>query len=111
MIGRSRSASVVLVLFLVAVGLAAASTAGAQVPAWGNPGQCYYGGNSKCWVYSHAMDQGLTSCAVVDMAFDPGHVGPFGYTRSAATDIANVAINEGYQWAGGCYDNNDRDPT
>jgi cell wall-associated NlpC family hydrolase len=60
-------------------------------------------------VYSHTADQGRTSCAVVDVGYDPGHVGPFGYTRAAATDIANIAVGEGYQWAGGCYDNDDRD--
>lgn len=108
---RSLGAKLAFVLFLGAVGLAAASTASAGVPGWGNPGGCYYGANSKCWVYSHPSDQGRTSCAVVDIAFDPGHIGPFGYTRAAATDIANIAVNEGYQWAGGCYDNDDRDPT
>ena len=93
-----------------------ASTAGAgsrraqSVPAWGDPGNCYYGPpNTKCWVYSHAADAGRTSCAVVDASYDPGHVGPYGYTRAAATDIANIANGEGYQWAGGCYDNDDKD--
>jgi hypothetical protein len=46
---------------------------------------------------------------VVDLGFDPGHVGRFGYTRAAAADIANIAVGEGYQWAGGCYDDNNRD--
>ncbi|HEX3455983.1 MAG TPA: hypothetical protein VHS03_15270 [Gaiellaceae bacterium] len=105
----------VAVATVAALVLAAGATAGISrslgVPGWGNPGGCYYGANSKCWVYSHAADQNRTSCQVVDLDYDPGHSGPNSYTRSAATDIANIAVNEGYQWAGGCYDNNDRDPT
>ena len=46
---------------------------------------------------------------MVDISFDPGHVGPFGYKRAAAAGIADIAVGEGYQWAGGCYDNDDRD--
>jgi len=111
----SRIVPFLLALVLAGVCLATASGAGAgsrrlaSVPEWGNPGSCYYGANSKCWVYSHAADQGRTACAVVDIGWDPGHVGPFGYTRAAATDVANIAVGEGYQWAGGCYDNDDRD--
>jgi hypothetical protein len=83
------------------------------VPSWGNPGSCYYANNYGCWVlgWNHAADQGRTVCRVVDISYDPGHVGPFGYKRAAARDIANIAVGEGYQWAGGCYDNNNRDPT
>jgi hypothetical protein len=99
-----------VVLFAVAV-LVMAAGAAAGIPGWGNPGGCYYGASSKCWVYSHTSDQGRSSCQVVDVDYDPGHTGPNSYTRSAATGIANIAVNEGYQWAGGCYDNNDRDPT
>src|SRR5215469_10146485 len=95
----------------LAAGVAAGTRRNLSVPGWGNPGGCYYGANSKCWVYSHSVDQGFTSCQVLDISADPGHTGPNTYTRSAATDIANIAVNEGYQWAGGCYDNNDRDPT
>jgi hypothetical protein len=80
-----------------------------SVPDWGNPGACYYGATWKCWVYNHPSDQGRTSCAVVDISYDPGHVGPFGYRRAAATDIANIAVEEGYQWAGGCYNDDDTD--
>lgn len=114
---RSRRANFALALFLVGFCLAMASTAAASsrhlfgVPWWGDPGGCYYGPNWKCWVYSHSADQGRTSCAAVDEYFDPGHVGPFGYKRSAAIDIANIAVGEGYQWAGGCYDDDNRDPT
>ena len=106
-----------LVSLVAAFCLVLTATAGAGsrrsrgVPDWGNPGGCYYGANSKCWVYSHASDQRRTSCRVVDLGYDPGHAGPFGYKRAAATDIANIAVGEGYQWAGGCYDNDDRDPT
>ena len=104
---RSKRANFALALFLVGFCLAMASTAAASsrhllgVPWWGDPGGCYYGANWKCWVYSHTADQGRTSCAVVDEYFDPGHTGPFGYKRAAAEDIANIAVGEGYQWAGG----------
>ena len=104
-------------LFLLGFCLAAATTAAAgvrhaeSVPSWGNPGGCYYGASTKCWVYSHALDQGHMSCSVVDISFDPGHTGPYGWKRSQAAAIANAALHEGYQWAGGCYDNNDQDPT
>src|SRR5579864_1293892 len=92
--GRSLGTRLALVFLLAAAGLGAAATAGAGAPGWGNPGGCYYGTSTKCWVYSHPSDQGRTSCAVVDVAFDPGHVGPFGYTRAAATDIANIRSEE-----------------
>ncbi|HZR93006.1 MAG TPA: hypothetical protein VFA44_11445 [Gaiellaceae bacterium] len=95
---------------VAAPGFAAAGR-GAWVPGWGDPGSCYYGANSKCWVYSHPADQGRTACRVADISYDPGHVGPGGYSRQAATEIANIADREGYQWAGGCFDNNDADPT
>ena len=114
MSGRANFAFVLLLLgfSLVIASSAAGGIRRAQgVPWWGDPGGCYYGVNSKCWVYNHSSDQGRTSCAVVDEYFNPGHVGPFGYTRSAAVDVANIAMGEGYQWAGGCYDNNDKDPT
>jgi hypothetical protein len=113
----SRRANFGFALLLVGFSLviACAATASSRradsVPDWGNPQGCYYGANWKCWVYNHATDQGRTSCAVVDISYDPGHVGSFGYKRAAAADIANIALNEGYQWAGGCYDNDDRDPT
>lgn len=113
----SRRVNLAFALLFAGVSLVVSSTSAAgnrraqSVPYWGDPQGCYYGANWKCWVYSHSADQGRTSCAVVDVSYDPGHVGPFGYTRSAATDIANVAVGEGYQWAGGCWDNNDRDPT
>ncbi len=94
---------------VIAASATASSNRAQGVPEWGDPQGCYYGANSKCWVYSHSSDQGRTACAAVDIGFDPGHVGPFGYTRAAATDIANIAVGEGYQWAGGCYDDNDRD--
>jgi len=103
----SGRANFAFVLSLVAFSLMIACTATAGirrvqgVPPWGNPGGCYYGPNWKCWVYSHPSDQARSSCAVVDEYYDPGHVGPFGYKRSAAADIANVALGEGYQWAGG----------
>lgn len=91
---------------------AAAATSRARgVPSWGSPGGCYYGVSSKCWVYSHPSDQGRTSCQVVDEYYDPGHANAGAYTRTDATDIANVAVGEGYQWAGGCYDADDHDPT
>src|SRR6266513_5867976 len=97
----SKRANFALALFLVGFCLAMASTAAASsnrtqgVPWWGDPQGCYYGPpNSKCWVYSHPADQGKTSCAVVDEYYDPGHADPFGYTRSAATDIANIAVGE-----------------
>ena len=103
----------VVLFVLAALSLATQAGAGSRrsqgVPGWGNPGGCYYGANSKCWVYSHPADQGRTSCQVLDISADPGHTGPNTYTRSAATGIANIAVGEGYQWAGGCYDNNDRD--
>lgn len=114
---RSKRANFALVLFLVGFCLAMVSTAAAStrrtqgVPSWGDPGGCYYGPNWKCWVYSHPADQNRTSCAVVDIGYNPGSVGPFGYTRAAATDVANTAMQEGYQWAGGCYDDNGHDPT
>ena len=38
---------------------------------------------------------------VADIGYSPGSVGPWGFTRSAATGIANIAMHEGYQWAGG----------
>jgi hypothetical protein len=112
----SKRMSLALVLTLAGLCLLLAAIAGASnrrvqsVPSWGDPGSCYYGANTKCWVYSHASDQGRTSCLVADVDYDPGHVGPFGYKRAAAADIANIAVGEGYQWAGGCYDNDDRDP-
>ena len=111
----SRRATFALGLLLVGLCLMMASTAGAgskrakSVPWWGDPGGCYYGANSKCWVYSHPADQGHTSCQVLDIGADPGHIGPFGYTRAAASDIANIAVGEGYQWAGGCYNDDDID--
>jgi hypothetical protein len=114
---RSKRANFAGLLFLVAFCLVIASTAAAStrrvqgVPSWGDPGGCYYGAKSKCWVYSHTADQGSTSCAVVDEYYDPGHIGPSGYKRSAAANIANIAVGEGYQWAGGCFDDNNRDPT
>ena len=93
--------------------IASGATAGQRhvqgVPDWGNPGGCYYGANAKCWVYSHTADQGRTSCLVVDVGYDPGHTGPFGLKRSNGAEIANIAVGEGYQWAGGCYDDNDKD--
>src|SRR5438046_5396536 len=111
---RANFAFALLVLGFSLV-IAASATAGIRrasgVPWWGDPQGCLYGANWKCWVYNHPSDQGRTSCAVVDEYYDPGHVGPFGYTRSAAADVANIAMGEGYQWAGGCYDNNDQDPT
>ena len=114
----SKGANFAFAALLVAFSLviAATATAGNQrvrsVPSWGDPGGCYYGPpNSKCWVYSHTADQGRTSCQVVDIGYDPGHIGPFGLKRANAAEIANIAIGEGYQWAGGCYDNDDRDPT
>jgi hypothetical protein len=113
----SRRVNFAFTVLLVAFSLviAASATAGnersSSVPSWGDPGGCYYGPNWKCWVYSHTADQGRTSCQVVDIGYDPGHVGPFGLKRSNAAEIANIAIGEGYQWAGGCYDNDDRDPT
>ncbi len=88
---------------------AGSSSRASGVPWWGDPQGCYYGANWKCWVYSHSSDQGRTTCLTADISYDPGHVGPFGYTRSAATDIANIAVGEGYQWSGGCYDNDDKD--
>ncbi len=106
---------IVSVILFVLAALSLATQAGAgsrrsqEVPGWGNPGGCYYGANSKCWVYSHPADQGRTSCQVLDISADPGHTGPNTVTRSSATEIANIAVGEGYQWAGGCYDNNDRD--
>jgi hypothetical protein len=113
----SKRANFAFALLLVALSLVTAGTAMAAgrhafgIPWWGDPGGCYYGPNWKCWVYNHPVDQGRTSCAVVDEYYDPGHVGPFGYKRSAAADVANIAIGEGYQWAGGCYDDNNSDPT
>ncbi len=104
---RWKRANFARVLFLVGLCLAIASTAAASsrraqgVPSWGDPGGCYYGAKSKCWVYSHPADQGQTTCQAVDEYYDPGHVDPFGYTRAAATEIANIAVGEGYQWAGG----------
>jgi len=114
----AKRANFALALLLVAFGLVIACTATAGtrraqgVPDWGNPGGCYWSPNTRCWVYSHSGDQGRTSCAVVDISYDPGHVGPFGYRRSAAADVANIAVGEGYQWAGGCYndDGNDNRP-
>jgi hypothetical protein len=114
---KSKRGNFLSVVLLVGFCLAIASTAAATsrrtqgVPWWGDPQGCYYGPNWKCWVYSHPADQGRTSCSVVDISYNPGSVGPFGYTRSGASDIANIAMQEGYQWAGGCYDNNDGDPT
>src|SRR5438876_903803 len=111
----SRRANFAFALLLLGFSLVIVASATASskrimgVPEWGDPQGCIYGANWKCWVYSHTSDQGRTSCAVVDVGYDPGHVGPFGYTRSAATDIANIAVGEGYQWAGGCYDNDDKD--
>lgn len=111
----SRRVTFVAALLLLGCSLVMGATASAgtrrtkSVPSWGNPGGCYYGANSKCWVYSHSSDQGRTSCSVVDIGYNPGHVGPFGYKRAAAADIANIAVGEGYQWAGGCFDDNDRD--
>jgi hypothetical protein len=115
--GRLKRANFARVLFLVGFCLAMASTAAASsrraqgVPWWGDPQGCYYGANSKCWVYSHPADQGRTSCSAVDISYNPGKVGPFGYKRSAAANVANIAMQEGYQWAGGCYADDDRDPT
>ena len=112
----SKRATFALGLLLIGLCLMTVSTAGAGsrqvkgVPWWGDPGGCYYGPpNTKCWVYLHTADQGRTSCQVVDIGYDPGHVGPFGYTRSAAAAIADIAVGEGYQWSGGCYDNDDKD--
>ncbi len=112
----SKRATFALGLLLVGLCLMTASTAGAgssrakDAPWWGDPGSCYYGPpNTKCWVYSHAADQGRTSCQVVDIGYDPGHVGPFGYKRAAAAGIADIAVGEGYQWSGGCYDDNGKD--
>jgi hypothetical protein len=113
----SKRANFAFAALLVAFSLVVAATATAgnrhvtSVPSWGDPGGCYFGPNWKCWVYSHSADQGRTSCQVVDSSYDPGHVGPFGLKRANAAEIANIAIGEGYQWAGGCYDNDDRDPT
>jgi hypothetical protein len=113
----SKRANFASALLLLGLSLVIACTASASsrrvqgVPWWGDPQGCYWGANYKCWVYNHTSDQGRTSCAAVDEYYDPGHVGPFGYTRSAAAGIANIAIGEGYQWAGGCYDADDRDPT
>jgi hypothetical protein len=112
---KPKRAGLALALAAAGLCLVLVATAGASVrrslgiPDWGDPGGCYSGPNWTCWVYSHGSDQGRTSCRVVDIGFDPGHVGPFGYKREAATDIANIAVGEGYQWAGGCYDDNDRD--
>jgi hypothetical protein len=104
--------------FALAFSLVMAATASAgtarlrSVPSWGNPQSCYYGPpNTKCWVYHHNADQGRTSCAVVDIGYNPGSVGPFGYKRWQAASIADAARHEGYQWAGGCYDDDNRDPT
>jgi hypothetical protein len=114
---RSKRIGLALVVSLAGLCLVLTATAGASskrsqgVPGWGDPGGCYYGVNAKCWVYQHPADQGRSSCQVVDIAYDPGHSGPSTYRRSAATDVANIAVGEGYQWAGGCYDNDDRDPT
>ena len=111
----SKRANFAFALLLVAFTLVVACTASAStrhalgVPSWGDPGGCYWSPITKCWVYSHLSDQGRTSCAVVDEYYDPGHVGPFGYRRSAAADVANIAMGEGYQWAGGCYNNDDAD--
>jgi len=111
----SKRTCLTLVAALAAICLLLSATAGANsrrtagVPGWGDPGGCYYGPNWKCWVYSHTADQGKTSCQVIDADYDPGHVGPNAYKRAAAADIANIAVGEGYQWAGGCYDNDDRD--
>lgn len=113
----SKRANFAFALALVGFSLVIACTASAgihrakSVPWWGDPQGCYYGPNWKCWVYNHSADQGRTSCAAVDVSYDPGHTGPFGYKRAAAADVANIAMEEGYQWAGGCYDNDDRDPT
>lgn len=111
----SKRANFGLALLLLGLSLVTAVSASAgvrraaSVPPWGDPGGCYYGANWKCWVYSHPADVGRTACQVVDLGFDPGHIGPFNYTRPAAADIANIAVGEGYQWAGGCYDNDDHD--
>ena len=94
----------VILFVLAALSLATQAGAGSRrsqdIPGWGNPGGCYYGANSKCWVYSHPADQGRTSCQVLDISADPGHTGPNTVTRSSATEIANIAVGEGYQWAG-----------
>jgi len=114
---KAKRSNFLSLLFLVGFCLAMATTAAASshrtksVPPWGDPQGCYYGPNWKCWVYSHPSDQSRTSCKIVDIVYDPGHVGPFGYTRSQAAGIANIAMHEGYQWSGGCYDDNDKDAT
>jgi hypothetical protein len=95
---------------VIASGATAGQLRSQGIPDWGNPGGCYYGPNWMCWVYSHPADQGRTSCYVADITFDPGHTGPFGLKRSNGAEIANIAIGEGYQWAGGCYADDDKDP-
>jgi len=111
----SKRANFALAALLVGFSLVIAATAMAgnrqskAVPDWGDPQGCYYGPNWKCWVYSHTSDQGHTSCQVVDISYDPGHTGPFGLKRANGAEIADIAVGEGYQWAGGCYDDNDKD--
>ena len=102
-------ALLVALCFVTASGATAGERRAQGVPDWGNPGGCYYGANAKCWVYSHTADQGRTSCLAIDIGYDPGHTGPFGLKRSNGAEIANIAVGEGYQWAGGCYDDNDKD--
>jgi hypothetical protein len=116
-IDRSKTANFALAVAVVGCSLVLAAVAAAggrridSVPSWGDPQGCYFGATTKCWVYSHPADQSRTSCAVVDLSYDPGHVGPFGMTRANAADLANIAVGEGYQWSGGCYNDNNRDDT
>ena len=111
---RARAVSLAVTLCSYLTATAGASSRRSQgVPGWGDPGGCYYGANCEVLGLLAPGRPGTDELPGRRHRLRPrAHVGPFGLQRaSAATEIANIAVGEGYQWAGGCYDNDDRDPT